>query len=39
MEDLSGLDQRPWKLGEFQLVARHLGQFNGRTWRAVSTRF
>ena len=29
MEDLSGLDQRPWKLGQFQLVARHLGQFNG----------
>ena len=30
MEDLTGLDRRPWSLDHFQLVARHLGEFNGR---------
>jgi len=29
MEDLEGLDHRPWPHGHFREVARHLGIFNG----------
>ncbi len=29
LEDLSGIDQRPWPESQFGIVARHLGEFNG----------
>jgi hypothetical protein len=29
LEDLSDLDQRPWPVSRFGIVARHLGEFNG----------
>jgi hypothetical protein len=30
MEDLAGVDQRPWSPHRFATSARHLGEFNGR---------